>query len=84
MPNSFSPVINKESTILILGTLPGAQALQKNQYYANPKNQFWDIVYSVFSVPIHKSYEDRCAFLRHRDASVVFFDHFIYYCFSHS
>ena len=44
---SFEAVINENSRILILGSLPGAKSLAMNQYYADPRNQFWPIIYAV-------------------------------------
>lgn len=63
MDYSFKPLINRNSKILILGTIPGQISIKKGQYYANTKNQFWDIIYTIYNTPIHGSYEDRCAFL---------------------
>ena len=62
MDYSFKPLINKNSKFLILGTIPGQISIKKGQYYANTKNQFWDIIYTIYNTPIHGSYEDRCAF----------------------
>jgi len=42
--NSFSPVINKHSKILILGSMPGVKSLEMQQYYAHPQNRFWKLM----------------------------------------
>jgi len=63
MDYSFKPLINRNSKILILGTIPGQISIKKGQYYANTKNQFWDIIYSIYNTTIHDRYEDRCDFL---------------------
>jgi hypoxanthine-DNA glycosylase len=46
MPNckSFNPVINKNSKILILGSMPGIKSLEEQQYYAHPQNRFWKLM----------------------------------------
>ncbi len=65
---SFEPIIDENSRILILGTLPSRMSLMKKQYYGNAANQFWKIVYTVFDVEtVDDTYEDRIRFvLRHR------------------
>jgi TDG/mug DNA glycosylase family protein len=60
---SFPPVANKESSVLILGSIPGAASLQENQYYAHPQNQFWKIIYTLFNVPLEQNYTKKLAFL---------------------
>jgi TDG/mug DNA glycosylase family protein len=61
---SFAPIIDENSRILVLGSLPGKQSLQKRQYYGNAMNQFWRIVYTVFGESIaDESYENRTCFL---------------------
>ncbi|WP_275669625.1 hypothetical protein [Metabacillus litoralis] len=34
---SLEPVINKNSRVLILGSVPGKESLAKKHYYANPR-----------------------------------------------
>lgn len=41
---SFLPLIDENSEILILGTMPGAQSLHKREYYASNNNSFWKII----------------------------------------
>lgn len=41
---SFKPEIDKNSRILILGSMPGIKSLQMQQYYAHPQNRFWKLM----------------------------------------
>lgn len=62
MPISFEPIINAASEILVLGSMPGDESLRKNEYYGNPRNQFWRILYSIFGAEKEEGYEKRLAF----------------------
>jgi hypoxanthine-DNA glycosylase len=44
---SFAPIVNSQTTTLILGTMPGAVSLEKQEYYANNRNHFWPIIYAL-------------------------------------
>ncbi len=60
--SSFPPLVNNKTKLLILGSLPGDQSLAKNQYYANPTNQFWKLLsFPLGSMP--SSYSERCELL---------------------
>jgi len=62
--HSFKPIINEDSVLLILGTLPGPESLRMSQYYANPNNQFWRIIYKVFDKDyVNPSYDEKVCFL---------------------
>jgi hypothetical protein len=43
MVSSFPWVGDKHSKLIILGSMPGVESLRKQQYYAHPRNQFWNI-----------------------------------------
>jgi TDG/mug DNA glycosylase family protein len=56
---SFSPISQPNATVLILGTMPGAQSLALQQYYGHPRNTFWKIIFGVFETPFSADYEQR-------------------------
>jgi len=39
-----------EPRILILGTFPSPLSREKGEYYGNPQNKFWKIIFDVFGV----------------------------------
>mgnify|MGYP000709337146 CR=1 FL=1 len=47
---SFAPVVNADTRILILGSLPGEISLAHGQYYANRHNRFWALVGAVIGL----------------------------------
>ena len=63
MKHSFEPIVDTSSRVLILGTAPGEASLEAGQYYAHPRNQFWDILYCVYDRSKEADYHDRIRFL---------------------
>jgi TDG/mug DNA glycosylase family protein len=61
---SFDPVVNVESKVMILGTLPGTKSLSMHKYYAQRGNRFWSTIDSLFnSITRVMNYENRIGFL---------------------
>ena len=44
------PICEGTPGILILGTFPSPLSREKREYYGNPRNQFWRILFAVFGV----------------------------------
>ncbi len=63
MKTSFSPLCHNNCTILILGSLPSELSLQKQQYYAHPRNAFWKIIFDVFQKPYSDDYQTKTSLL---------------------
>ena len=42
---SFEPIVNEKSAVLILGTMPGLASLKAGEYYGHRDNKFWDIMF---------------------------------------
>lgn len=60
----FDPVVNLDTRLLILGSLPGEKSLAHSQYYAHPQNRFWMLLGEVLGAELKSlSYEDRLATL---------------------
>jgi hypoxanthine-DNA glycosylase len=72
--HSLAPIINDDSRALILGTMPSVISLQKQEYYANPRNQFWSIIDAIyqpsqFSKP-NRNYEGKIDILKQKRVGI--------------
>ena len=53
------PFINKDSEILILGSLPSVKSREEQFYYAHKSNRFWSVISRVFNEPIPNTIEEK-------------------------
>lgn len=49
MAESFAPLIDERTEILIVGTMPGIKSLEEKQYYAHPRNAMWHIISRLYN-----------------------------------
>ncbi len=56
---SFDPISNAETTILVLGTLPGDKSLELSEYYGHPRNRFWKIISTITDNDLPLTYADK-------------------------
>lgn len=68
--HSLPPIENQQARVLILGTMPGAESLRKQQFYAHPRNLFWPILAEVVGFNANSAYEVRTASLVAADIAV--------------
>lgn len=64
LKTAFPPAIMPTARILILGTMPGEESLNRQEYYANPRNQFWRIMQILFNIQPNAAYPARLAALQ--------------------
>ncbi len=61
---ALPPVFGDNPRVLILGTFPSPLSREKHEYYGNPRNQFWRILFGVFGEMFdHPGYERKKALL---------------------
>lgn len=66
---SFDYSAGADARVLILGSMPGEESLRRNEYYAHPRNLFWDFMGELFGAGRELPYAERLARLRqHRIA----------------
>ena len=62
---SFGPVVDGDTRLLLLGSLPGDKSLLHQQYYAHPQNRFWALMSAVLETDLPGlDYVTRLATLR--------------------
>lgn len=66
----LAPITHKQSRILILGSMPGEQSLQQQQYYAHPRNAFWVIMQQLTGIDAQAPYIDRLQGLKNSGIAV--------------
>ena len=60
----FDPIVGKTAKVLILGTFPSEESLKQKQYYAHPRNLFWDMIAAICGTDKVDDYENRCDLVR--------------------
>ena len=62
MLHAFQALHGDKPQILILGTFPSPLSREKGEYYGNPRNQFWRLIFGVFGEPFdNPDYEKKKA-----------------------
>lgn len=62
--NVLPPIVDDKTRVLVVGSMPGVQSLEKQQYYGNARNHFWPIISEVFQEEIPTVYRERIAVLK--------------------
>jgi len=61
----FPAVVDENTEILILGSLPGDVSIRKHQYYGHPGNDFWRLLGNIIGEDLQNmSYQNRLETLK--------------------
>ena len=60
----FVPLYDKNSRILILGSLPSAASRKQNFYYGHPFNRFWKVLAALYEEETPVTITDKKTFLK--------------------
>jgi hypoxanthine-DNA glycosylase len=61
--HGLAPIEGQRALVLVLGSLPGRISIDAAQYYAHPRNAFWDVLERLGVVERSRAYPERCATL---------------------
>lgn len=67
---SFAPIADIETRVLILGSLPGDKSLLENQYYAHPRNRFWQVMAAITKSNFPTNYQEKLNLLQQNKIGV--------------
>ena len=56
---SFAPVIGNQPRVLIVGSMPSKKSLKEQEYYGNPRNHFWPIMYHILNERAADTYSEK-------------------------
>ncbi len=57
----FPPVYDRNSKVLILGTMPSPKSREQGFYYGHPRNRFWPVLASVLGEACPETIEEKKA-----------------------
>ncbi|TKX32807.1 DNA-deoxyinosine glycosylase [Campylobacter aviculae] len=69
LTHPLNPFFNKDSKILILGSFPSIQSRKDGFYYQHPRNRFWLIFETLFSVKL-SNIEQQKNFLKEKQIAL--------------
>lgn len=61
--HTFPPIFDKNSRLLILGTVPSVKSRENDFYYGHPQNRFWKLMAILCGeeIPVTKEEKNRNA-----------------------
>lgn len=66
----ISPIFNKNSKILILGSFPSVKSREEGFFYGHPQNRFWQVMAKVFGAQKPETIEEKKEFLLKNNIAV--------------
>lgn len=62
--HEFDAFFDKDSRVLILGTIPSPKSREQGFYYGHPRNRFWKVLADVLDEKFPQTVEERKRFLK--------------------
>lgn len=61
--HTFAPVFDRNSQILILGSLPSVKSRENGFYYGHPMNRFWKVIAGIYQCEVPNTIESKIEIL---------------------
>lgn len=61
--HEFGPFYNKDSKVLILGSIPSPKSREQGFYYGHPRNRFWMVLADILGEELPETVEQRKSML---------------------
>ncbi len=68
--SGLPPIEAADTRLLILGSMPGQESLNRRQYYAHPRNSFWFIMANLLKIEPTSNYPERRKMLKRNQISL--------------
>ena len=62
--HEFDAFFDKDSRVLMLGTIPSPKSREQGFYYGHPQNRFWKVLADVLGEEFPQTVEERKRFLK--------------------
>ena len=61
----LAPIFDRNSRVLLLGSMPSPKSRELGFYYAHPQNRFWRVLATLYQCPIPQTVSEKRALLAH-------------------
>ena len=62
----FNAWVGRDPKVLVLGTLPGDTSIKEREFYEDPRNSFWKLMYEILPLNQDESFASRKEFITSR------------------
>lgn len=62
--HTLEPIYDKNSKVLILGSMPSVKSREIGFYYSHPKNRFWKTLEAIYNEKIGETKNEKIMFLK--------------------
>lgn len=68
--HEFGPFYDKDSKVLILGSIPSPKSREQSFYYGHPRNRFWTVLADVLGEEMPETVAERKSMLRKHNVAL--------------